>query len=146
MPANYDRRMGTGPQYHFGVYARIRDADRILLVHKTRGPYTGLLDLPGGRPEAGETWKQTLERELHEELGLHLSATGEFKPFTLHVQSSSTGAPIDFHHHGVFTDLPAPDAAPQAVDSPDTAGSEWINLHTINKSRLSPAALTVLAL
>ena len=134
--------MGPAPHYHFGVYARIRDAGRILLVHKTRGPYAGLLDLPGGRPEAGETWAQTLERELHEELGLLLSATGEFKPFTLHVQSSS----INFHHRGVFTDLPAPAAAPAAVVSSDTAGPEWIDLHVTEESRLSPAVLTVLAL
>ncbi|GAA3127601.1 NUDIX domain-containing protein [Kribbella aluminosa] len=73
-------------QYHFGVYARIRDGARLLLVRKTRGPYAGLLDLPGGQPEAEESWQQTLERELHEELGVRLPVAGEFTAFSIHVQ------------------------------------------------------------
>ncbi|NUR98728.1 MAG: NUDIX domain-containing protein [Kribbellaceae bacterium] len=123
-------------QHHFGVYARIRTAGRILVVRKTRGPYDGLLDLPGGRPEPGESWRQALIRELHEELGVRVSVTGQFTPFSFHVPQSSTGAPIDFHHHGVFTDVPP--AAPRQVDSPDTAGYEWFDLTTGDPSRLSP--------
>jgi 8-oxo-dGTP pyrophosphatase MutT (NUDIX family) len=135
--------VSPAPQHHFGVYARIRDAGRILLVHKTRGPYTGLLDLPGGRPEPGETWPQTLERELHEELGLTTSATGDFRPFAIHVRQSSTGAPIDFHHHGVVLDL-ALASPPAPVTSPDTAGYEWFDLRTGDTTCLSAAVRTVL--
>lgn len=131
-------------QHHFGVYAQIRDGDRILLVHKTRGPYTGLLDLPGGTPEPGESWPQTLERELHEELGLVLTVTSEFKPFSIHVHHSSTGEPIDFHHRGVVQDLPRPPAEPQPQPSSDTADPEWFNLHAGDRTRLSPAVLEVL--
>lgn len=38
---------------HFGIYgiALNKNRDKILLVKKTRGPYTGLYDLPGGTPE-----------------------------------------------------------------------------------------------
>ncbi|MGH3804616.1 MAG: hypothetical protein ACRDTD_31645, partial [Pseudonocardiaceae bacterium] len=42
------------PSWHFGIYAAVvqgaGDDQRILTVHKTRGPYTGMLDLPGGAP------------------------------------------------------------------------------------------------
>lgn len=130
------------PQYHFGVYARIRDAGRLLLVQKIRGPYTGLLDLPGGRPEPGETWPQTLERELQEELGLTVSTIGDFRPFAIHVRQSSTGTPIDFHHHGVVMDLTLP-SPPAAVTSPDTAGHERFDLHTSDRTRLSAAVRAV---
>jgi 8-oxo-dGTP pyrophosphatase MutT (NUDIX family) len=133
-------------QHHFGVYAHIRDGDRILLVHKTRGPYTGLLDLPGGTPEPGESWPQTLERELHEELGVTLTATGDFKPFSIHVRQTSTGDPIDLHHRGVVLDLPRPQATLRPSSSPDTAGAEWFNLRTGNRTELSPAVVEVLAL
>ncbi|TCC38720.1 NUDIX domain-containing protein [Kribbella speibonae] len=119
--------MAPEPQHHFGVYARIRDGNHILLVHKTRGPYTGLLDLPGGSPEPGESWPQTLERELHEELGIRLTPSGDFQPFAVHVRRASDGSPIDFHHRGVFLDLQLP-YAPTAVTSPDTAGSQWFDL------------------
>ncbi|TCC26632.1 NUDIX domain-containing protein [Kribbella speibonae] len=138
--------MAPEPQHHFGVYARIRDGNHILLVHKTRGPYTGLLDLPGGTPEPGESWQETLERELQEELGLHLPAVGRFKPFTIHVRTTSTGASINFHHRGVFLDLPRPPTAPSTSMSPDTAGSRWFNTRTDNKTHLSPVVHAVLSL
>jgi 8-oxo-dGTP pyrophosphatase MutT (NUDIX family) len=132
----------SAPQHHFGVYARIRTAGRILLVHKTRGPYAGLLDLPGGSPEPGESWTQTLERELHEELGTQPSVTGEFTPFSFHVEQTSSGTPIDFHHEGVFADLPP--VRPEPIHSPDTAGSEWFNLTTGDRRRLSALVRQVL--
>ncbi|GAA1579582.1 MULTISPECIES: NUDIX domain-containing protein [Kribbella] len=124
-------------QHHFGVYARIRDAGRILLVRKTRGPYAGLLDLPGGQPEPGESWAETLERELHEELGVRLPVAGEFTEFSLQVRRTSTGRPIDFRHRGVFADLPAPADLPATVQSPDTDGVEWFDLRAGDRARLS---------
>lgn len=33
------------------------------MIIKKRGPYTGLLDLPGGTPEFGESPLQTLTRD-----------------------------------------------------------------------------------
>ncbi|MFD7158859.1 NUDIX domain-containing protein [Kribbella sp. NPDC059898] len=129
---------------HFGVYARIRAGTHVLLVHKTRGPYTGLLDLPGGQPEPGESWAETLQRELHEELGAQFPVTGPFTPFTFHVAHTSAGTPIDFHHHGVFTDVPAPTAT-TPVRSPDTNGTEWFDLHTDDHHRLSTLVRHVLS-
>ena len=39
---------------HIGFYRIINKEDRLLVVKKSRGPYNGLLDLPGGKPEYGE--------------------------------------------------------------------------------------------
>jgi 8-oxo-dGTP diphosphatase len=47
----------------------VMDGDRVLLVKK-RG--SDFLILPGGKPEKNETDRQTLSRELEEELGCHL--------------------------------------------------------------------------
>ena len=52
---------------HRGIYGIIRRDNQILLIRKARGPYTGLYDLPGGSPEAGETPEQTVIREIKEE-------------------------------------------------------------------------------
>ncbi len=49
---------------------------RILLCRKRQG--TALLILPGGKPEAGETGRHCLEREVREELGVSLV---EAEPF-----------------------------------------------------------------
>ena len=49
---------------HFGVYAIILKGNSILLIKKSRGPYKGKLDLPGGRQELGETHLETLIREV----------------------------------------------------------------------------------
>lgn len=43
---------------HFGIYGVWRHEGKLVLVRKSRGPYTGQLDLPGGTPELGETAKR----------------------------------------------------------------------------------------
>ena len=47
---------------------------RILCIRKTRGPYRGRYDLPGGTPEEGESLVETLKREMLEETGFQVSA------------------------------------------------------------------------
>lgn len=59
------------------VAAVIMDGPRILAVRK-RGEPTSTYILPGGKPEPGETARQTLERELLEELGVRPSAVSPF--------------------------------------------------------------------
>ena len=54
---------------HFGVYGSIIKNGKILLIKKARGPYTGLYDLPGGGQEKGESYLETLTREIMEETG-----------------------------------------------------------------------------
>lgn len=58
--------------FHLGIYGVIEKQNYILLVKKTRGPYKGLWDLPGGRPEFGESIFETLKREIHEETGIFI--------------------------------------------------------------------------
>ncbi len=52
--------------------AVIRDADGRLLLVRKRG--TTAFMQPGGKPEPGEDARQTLIRELHEEIGILLTA------------------------------------------------------------------------
>ncbi len=47
---------------HFGAYGVWRQNGRVVAIRKARGPYIGLLDLPGGSPENDETAVDTLER------------------------------------------------------------------------------------
>ncbi|WP_030452533.1 NUDIX domain-containing protein [Herbidospora cretacea] len=54
------------------VTAVLRDGDRVLLCHRSAGRrwYPDVWDLPGGHVEDGEDAKQSLVRELREELGI----------------------------------------------------------------------------
>lgn len=48
---------------------------RKLLLEKRRKDednYAGIWALPGGHKRAGETFLQTLKREMHEEIGIHI--------------------------------------------------------------------------
>ena len=49
-----------------GVKGIIRKGDRFLVLVKSEGTF----DLPGGRVEEGESIKDALHREIHEETGL----------------------------------------------------------------------------
>ena len=54
--------------------------DAFLLTSRPEGkPYAGYWEFPGGKLEAGETVAQALERELFEELGIHIGAIEPWK-------------------------------------------------------------------
>ena len=59
------------PQRPFlAVSAAIMRDGRILVVRRARPPANGLLTLPGGVVEVGETLAEAVEREVREETGL----------------------------------------------------------------------------
>lgn len=91
---------------HRGIYGIWLDArGRIPLIRKSRGPYTGLLDLPGGTPEVGETPEQTLRRELVEECGVTAARVLSWHEFDFVVLRDSLGDAIDFRHSGLIAVL-----------------------------------------
>lgn len=136
---------GPLPTYHFGVYARIVRDGQLLCVKKTRGPYTGLLDLPGGRPEFAENWEDALRRELREEVGAESVSISNCTRFSLHVDFNTAGENIDFHHHGAVADVHLWSAlSEREMSSSDTNGWEWFDIGSDDRLRLSPLARLVL--
>lgn len=76
-PAAYDCK-GCGFHYHInpaiGVGAIIQDFEgRILLLRRAKEPAKGMLSLPGGFVDMGETAEEALTREIHEETGLEVN-------------------------------------------------------------------------
>jgi NAD+ diphosphatase len=66
---------GCGFQFYINnaaaVAALLFDGDdRLMTVRRNEDPQAGLLDLPGGFVEFGETAEEALARELREELGI----------------------------------------------------------------------------
>jgi 8-oxo-dGTP pyrophosphatase MutT (NUDIX family) len=136
---------------HFGVYGLIRQGGRILLVRKTRGPYTGLLDLPGGSPDPSDRdTTATLRREIAEETGLSLTEAGRWHDFSFLLTRDTGGREIALRHSGVWTmatTLPIPSSAPGApMAASDTSGIVWIDATDWRKRRdLSKLVQVVLA-
>ncbi|MGV3569262.1 MAG: bifunctional nicotinamide-nucleotide adenylyltransferase/Nudix hydroxylase [Ramlibacter sp.] len=64
------------PPVFVTVDAVVRAAGHVLLIRRGRAPGRGLLAVPGGFIEQRETACQSALRELHEETGLRLGATG----------------------------------------------------------------------
>jgi 8-oxo-dGTP pyrophosphatase MutT (NUDIX family) len=67
----------TEQLFQIGIKALIRNKDgAILMVHIPEwGHNPAHWDLPGGRMDPGETFLQTLDRELHEEIGVGYAGT-----------------------------------------------------------------------
>lgn len=71
--------MGKDAQYRVAYYGLIRnDAGKYLLLR--RSPecrhFAGQWQMPGGKPDPGESADQTLRREVREECGLEISVEG----------------------------------------------------------------------
>lgn len=128
---------------HFGVYGSIVKDNKILLIKKARGPYTGLYDLPGGSQEHGENYLDTLKREIEEETGCKVkSAANErfksiiFSDFT--VQSGEKGV---LRHDAVLFDVEIRGMPRVTGDGLDSAGAVWVNTEDLTQKNATPYAL-----
>ena len=64
------------------VAAVIRDGEKIFATMRGYGDFKGLWEFPGGKIEAGEAEKDTVKRELKEELNLDVKVGGLFAKTT----------------------------------------------------------------
>ncbi len=72
LPGRHARSM---PVVHVAVGVVQREDGRVLLAERPHGKISqGYWEFPGGKFEIGETPRQALARELHEELGVELDA------------------------------------------------------------------------
>lgn len=140
-PQNAD---GLLPTYHYGVYGRIIEARRVLLVRKTRGPYKGLLDVPGGTPQSGESRHETLSRELLEEVGGEIASRSSWHSCAFTVEHSSEGDLLQFHHNAHWADVTLVSPPDLRYFSDDTGGAQWFDLDGGNLSELSTLAKSIL--
>ena len=73
-----------------------------MLVRKSRGPYTGLLDLPGGSPEHAESIIHTLSREIKEETGVIVKASSLFYNTSTILSYTEADGSRSLHHTGLL--------------------------------------------
>jgi len=130
-----------------GAYALITKNDKILLINKVSGPYDGLLDLPGGTIEFGETPEDALKRELFEEVGI------EIKDYELFDANSicfdwfyNEDVLIKVHHTGIFYKINNYDGEIKntiEIDNKndDSLGASFYKINELTESKLSKIAI-----
>ena len=135
--------MQINKKNHFGVYAIIIKNDLILLIKKSRGPYKGTLDLPGGRPEHGETILETIAREVMEETGVAVYKVQLFNNYsTVATEIIQPHIQEQIHHIGAVYVVESFDdsALETTMDSEDSLGAQWFSMACLTKEELSPFA------
>jgi 8-oxo-dGTP diphosphatase len=71
------------PRPRLGCAGIVHRGDAILLGKRDKEPNRGLWVLPGGGVEFGESFTETLSRELTEETGIEVDIGGVFKVYEL---------------------------------------------------------------
>ena len=128
---------------HIGVYGLIIKDDKILLINKVTGPYDGLLDLPGGSFEFGETPVETLKREFIEETGLAILDYELFDTNSVLVDwNSDNYGSIKVHHIGMFYKINSCEGAIKkdiSIDdkNDDSLGATFYDINSLKKDNLS---------
>lgn len=131
---------------HAGIYGIILHKDKILLVHKARGPYAGTLDLPGGRPEKEETLEQTLIREMREETGITVTKASFWYQHTHQVIYQTEGAQIELTHTSTVYKIDQFDLQSfnDTICAEDVRGAGWYQIDDLKPEQLSPLVIQVL--
>lgn len=124
---------------HLGVYGLIIKEGKIALVLKSRGAYTGKLDLPGGSFEHGERPEETLKREIKEELNADVKTYKLFDAESVVVDWLHHEEMENMHHIGIFykVSLKSKDLKNDA-DGQDSLGAKWYDIDSLKESMVSP--------
>lgn len=132
---------------HLWVYGIYRQDDNILMIRKSRGPYTWMYDLPGGGIEFWETIEQALARELDEEVWAKLTSSTYMwnNEYIAPYISATTGNEKMFHHIGIYytVDL-AIESMRTDPDGHDSLGAEWVSISDLDDVEVSPIALPMI--
>ena len=127
---------------HIGSYGIITNNRQIVLIKKTRGGYTGLLDLPGGGIEHTENPDEALKREIMEEVGININnhklLTILSNNITWNIRDNYYE---DLHHLGIIYLVRAiNDNIKTEPDGIDSNGANWYDINDININELTPFA------
>jgi 8-oxo-dGTP pyrophosphatase MutT (NUDIX family) len=131
---------------HVGAYGVLARDGRVLLIHKTRGPYAGRWDLPGGKLEHGESPEECLVREVHEETGVRARGFLFGGIHTGVIDFVGEEGPLSLHHLGLLYYIPHFEAEQRMQDSIDDMTHEsednirWLRISDLKEEELSPLA------
>jgi len=127
---------------HVGVYGIYIKNAKVLLIKKSRGPYEGMFDLPGGKIEKGETLEHALRREFIEEVGCEIKDLN-FLSMNEYFCEYKTPKEVllNFHHTGTyFTVSLSSDDIKVGADGEDSLGSQFVDIKDLDNVKIAPIA------
>ena len=132
---------------HVGIYALVEQDDSILVIRKSRGPYKGLFDLPGGRPSHGEGLLDALKREIEEETGIKAQSYSFLGNFSYLVPyQDNEGCQKELYHIALTYRVKDADlnSFNNSIVAEDVNGSLWVHRHRLRKEDSSPLLRSIL--
>lgn len=128
---------------HIGVYGICAREDRLLVIHKNGGPYTGRFDLPGGSIEMNESLFDAINREFLEETGIRIMVTRNIGTRDFILPWNRVGHDhTHCHHIAIFYEVEY--VSGDAKDSPkigDSVGADWMELDKLSIENSSPLVI-----
>jgi mutator protein MutT len=130
------------PKTHLGIYGVLVRENKILMIKKARGPYTGKFDLPGGKLEHGESLEEGLRREWQEETGVTVNSMKLLTNLTTRCNFEYEGESIDMYQVGLIYEITDADTSTlqENTNFEDSQGAVWVDPAKVSESELSPFA------
>jgi ADP-ribose pyrophosphatase YjhB (NUDIX family) len=126
------------------VGAVILDGDRVLLVQRGQEPLKGDWSLPGGAVEIGESLEAALAREVREETSLDI-VVGPVVDVLDSIRRDAGGR-AEYHYVIIDYACRVRNGTPtDAARGTDAADARWVPIAELDRYRLTPAALAVIA-
>lgn len=126
---------------HLGVYGICFTDNKLLVVHKIRGPYANRYDLPGGTIESNESIIQTIYREYEEETGLSINIDRNVGTAEFIVKYAIREAAY-VQHIAIFLEVSIESGSiTNHLISDDTCRAEWIELDRAADWNSSPLVI-----
>ena len=120
---------------HIGAYGLIENDGKILLSMQEKGPYKGLLGLPGGKFLHGETARQCVARQMEKESDLNIDDLKLFDVLTDRITWQNNDNIEDLHLICILFNIKA-----KIKELKDKA-LRWLDLSQINYEKLTPLAI-----
>ncbi|XP_003744299.1 nucleotide triphosphate diphosphatase NUDT15 isoform X2 [Galendromus occidentalis] len=93
----------------------------------------GCLQLPGGHVEFGESWEQTAQREVLEEVGVHL------RDISFVDVVNSVRLDVNYHYVTIFMkgfiDFTKPDAQVRNMEPDYCDGWDWVTMEELKEDK-----------